>query len=106
MAPIDQSRRTFAAALGGLLLAPALLESAVQELNQSGKISRETLTSALRLTGDALTEEQINRTSPALEMLINDFAALRKVSIPPGVEPAVRFYAAARVSTAPSPTRS
>ncbi len=84
-------RRSFAAALGSLMLSPALLESATQEIRDTGAISRETTAAILELTGDTFTEAQMNRTRQALQMLIRDFEALRQFKIPPGTEPATCF---------------
>ncbi len=84
-------RRAFTAALGSLMLSPALLESATQEIRDTGAISRETTAAILKLTGDTFTEEQMNRTRGALELLIRDFEALRQFKMPPGVEPATCF---------------
>ena len=86
-------RRTFAAALGGLMLSPALLATATQEIQDTESISRQTLAAILELSGQTMTEEQMNRTRQALEMLIRDFEPIREFKMPPGVEPSTCFRA-------------
>ena len=86
-------RRTFAAALGGLMLSPALLATATQEIQDTESISRQTLAAILELSGQTMTEEQMNRTRQALEMLIRDFEPIRNFKMPAGVEPATCFRA-------------
>ncbi len=86
-------RRTFAAALGGLMLSPALLATATQEIQDTESISRQTLAAILELSGQTMTEEQMNRTRQALEMLLRDFEPIRQFRMPPGVEPAACFRA-------------
>ena len=89
-------RRAFAAALGGLTLSPALLATATQEVQVAGSISRQTLAAILELSGQTMSEEQMDRTGQALEMLLLDFwdfEPIRQFRMPPGVEPAACFRA-------------
>ena len=86
-------RRAFAAALGGLTLSPALLATATQEVQVAGSISRQTLAAILELSGQTMSEEQMDRTGQALEMLLRDFEPIRQFRMPPGVEPATCFRA-------------
>jgi hypothetical protein len=90
---MDESRRVFAAAMGGMLLSPAWLESAEQELRETGKLSRETVETALQLVGDSMTEEQIEEARGTLERRLKDFEAVRRFAVPPGLEPAIHFKA-------------
>ena len=91
MSSMDETRRTFTLALGAAMLSPALLEAAAQDVRRDGAISRETMAAALKLTGDPMTDERMERTRRALEMLLEDIEAVRKFAVPPGVEPVTRF---------------
>lgn len=93
MTKVDEGRRAFAAALGAFLLSPTLVESASQELRQTGTISRQTVEEALRLTGDTLSEAQMDQARRALEERLKDLEALRQFKVPAGLEPVTRFRA-------------
>ena len=75
------------------MLSPALLATATQDIQDTGSISPQTLAAILELSGHTMTEEQMDRTRQALEMLIRDFEPIRQFKMPPGVEPATCFRA-------------
>lgn len=93
MSPIDEGRRSFTAALGALLVSPAFIEAATQEVKDKGGLSRETVETALKLTGDTMTEAQIEQARTTLETRLKDFEAIRSFKVPPGTEPVTRFKA-------------
>ena len=94
MSHVNTGRRAFTATLGcGLLAFPGLIELGGQEAREAGKVSSQTLAAALQLTGETMTNTQIERTSRALEMLSADLDVLRRFAVPRGVEPAVYFRA-------------
>ena len=64
------------------MLSPALLATAAQEIQDTGSISRQTLAAILELSDHTMTGEQMNRTRPALDMLIRDFEAIRQFKMP------------------------
>lgn len=88
---MDEARRNFTAALGALVLAPSLVESALQELRQAGTVSKETVQAALRLAGDQMTEAQLEQARATLETRLKEFEAIRDFAVPPGLEPAIHF---------------
>jgi len=93
MSHVNTGRRAFTATLGGLLAFPGLIELAGQEARQAGKVSSQALPAVLQLTGDTMSDTQIERTRRALEMLAGDLEVLRRFAVPRGVEPAVYFRA-------------
>ena len=90
---MDESRRSFAAAVAALLASPVFAEAATQEVRETGGLSREVVESALKLSGDRMTEEQIELARTMLENRLRDFEAIRSFSVPPGLDPATHFKA-------------
>lgn len=88
---MDEGRRNFTATLGALMLTPALVESALQELRETGSLSKETVQAALQLTGDKMTEAELERARTTLESRLREFEAIRNFAVPPGLEPAIHF---------------
>jgi hypothetical protein len=90
---LDEGRRSFTLTLGALVLAPAVVESALQEIRASGTVSRETVQAALQLTGDTMTEAELEQARTTLESRLKEFEAIRSFPVPPGLEPAIQFKA-------------
>ena len=93
MNDFSKERRAFAAALGGLLAIPSLIGLAGGRGQQADRASGQSVGAALQVTGETLTDPQIERTRRALDMLGRDLDTVRKFAVPPGVEPAAHFRA-------------
>lgn len=93
MSGFNAGRRAFATVIGGLLATPGVIAVTDRQTQRSQKVSGQELEAALQLTGEGLTQSQIDRIGRALEMLARDLETVRRFPVPGGVEPSVCFRA-------------
>ncbi|MBI4472965.1 MAG: hypothetical protein HY646_09880 [Acidobacteria bacterium] len=87
------NRRVFSKMIVGSLLAPGVLEAAVQESRSTGQLSDETALTLLKHIGyEAALPDEMKTLKPMLESTIRDLQTIRDFQLPVSLEPAFVFH--------------
>ena len=87
------SRRLFSKVIAGTVLSGSILEAAVQEQRETGKLSDGTAMTLLEHLGYKPTlPDEMKTLKPMLETTIRDLQKIRDFQLPIALEPAFVFH--------------
>ena len=87
------SRRAFAAVVGGAVLSGRLVEAALQETAETGKLSSATARILLEHIGyPAADDSELGQLKPLIEETLKSLKVIREFDLPLTMEPACIFF--------------